>query len=183
MHKRTLATLIVAAGLAVPATASAADRTITIDDSGATKTWTGTSSPGFNASFFDAKLPNTCSKDPQYYCDDTLVHFTSDVPYDISDLKLRIEGFAHSDFDTRLYESDAGGAVGSYITNGTGDGTGPLTKALGPTWMGDPETITTTAGPNSWFLLRVVYFTVPGDETYTGKVSWSGGFAEPEEEE
>lgn len=48
------------------------------------------------------------------------------------------------------------------------------------TFAGDWETLNVAAEPDSWYLVEVVYFTVPGDETFTGKVSWTGAFA-PEE--
>jgi hypothetical protein len=147
MHMRTLAALAVAAGLIVPSAATAAaDRTITIDPAAPTKTWTGTSTQGLNASFFDSHLPNACGKDLQSYCDDTLVHFASDEPFDDSNLTFRIDGFAHSDYDLRVYESDKSGAQGNYLGNPTGDG-----KGLAPlaTFAGDPETKSGSAGPDS----------------------------------
>jgi len=181
MHKRTLAIAAALIGLAfVPAAATAAaDRTVTIDPLAPAKTWTGTATQGFNASFFDSHLPNACGKDLQSYCDDTLVHFDSTEPFDTSTIAFRIDGFAHSDYDLRVYESDKDGAVGTYLGNSDGEGKGlvPLETAAG-----DPESKSGTAGPDSYFLVRVVYFTVFGDETYTGHVSWTGGYEAPEEE-
>ena len=180
MHMRTLAGLAAAIGLAlVPASALAApDHTVTLSPDAATKTWTGTQTQGFNASFFDTHLPNTCNHDVQTYCDDTLVHFNSLEPFDDSNLTFRIDGFAHSDFDLRVYNSDKTGAVGDLIGTGTGDGKGVLPLA---TFAGDPETVGATGSPDGYYLVRVVYFTSPGDETYTGHVSWTGGFTPPDE--
>jgi hypothetical protein len=64
-------------------------------------------------------------------CDDTLVHFTGEGPYDESDLAISIGGYTHSDYDLRVY-----------------------------------TTLHTFADPGSWYLVRVVYFTVQGDEGY-----------------
>lgn len=169
MHTRILIALAVLAAL--PASASAAARTVTIDAAGPAQTWTGTSAQGLNVSFFDERLPNECGTDPQNYCDDTLVHFTSAAALEDSNLTFRIEGFEHSDYDLRVYESDAGGAAGQYLGAPTGDGAGLLPLE---TFAGDPESLSTWAEPDSYYLVRVVYFTVPGDEDYTGTVSWEG---------
>ena len=172
MHTRLLVALAVLAAL--PASASAAARTVTIDAAGAPQSWTGTNAQGFNVTFFDDHLPNQCGTDPQDYCDDTLVHFTSADALEDSNLTFRIEGFAHSDYDLRVYTSDSSGAVGDYLGSPTGDNAGLIPLA---TFAGDPESLTTWADPDSWFLVRVVYFSSPGDEDYTGKVSWTGATA------
>jgi hypothetical protein len=179
MHSRALAALLVLA--AIPTSAAAAPRTITIDADGPAKTWQGTATQGFNMSFFDSHLANSCGTAINDYCDDTLVHFTSAVPYDDSNLNFEIGGFEHSDFDMRVYASDATGKVGDLLTTGDGDGSGPLNPAIssGP---GEVETASTFAEPDSYFLVRVVYFLVPGDEVYSGKLSWTGGFLSPDEE-
>jgi hypothetical protein len=173
-------TLAAVIGLAaLPASASAAARTITIDAAAPTQSWTGTATQGFNPMFFDSHLPGECGTDPNNYCDDTLVHFTSADALDESGLTFHIDGFDHSDFDLRVYTSDASGAVGDLIGTGKGEGTGLAGGTL-PTWVGDPENVSTYADPDSWFLVRVVYFTVPGDEVYSGKLTWAGTVASPD---
>jgi hypothetical protein len=174
MHSRALSTIAVLAGLLVPAAACAAPRTITVDPDHATASWEGTPTPAANVGFFEESAGLAgCGTSPTDYCDDTLVHFAGAGPFDDSGLTFRIEGFDHSDYDLRVYTSDATGAQGDYLGNGTGDGTGALGAAL-PTFMGDPETYTTFADPDTYYLVRVVYFAVPGDEAYAGKVSWAG---------
>ena len=174
MHSRFLTTLAVIAGLSVvPAVAQAAPREITIDTAGPAQTWPGTSAQGLNVSWFTDDQTNrgACGTTPTDYCDDTLVHFTSARPLDDSMLTFRIDGYDHSDYDLRVYTSDAEGTVGDYLGAPTGDNAGLIPLE---TFAGDPESLTTYAEPGDYYLVRVVYFTAAGDENYTGTVSWDG---------
>lgn len=174
MHRRVLLAGLLALA-AAPATALAADRTIEIDPSSAEKTWDGTATPGFNMTFFEGEATGLaeCGQDVETYCDDTLVHFTSPFAVDESDLRFRIDGFTSSDYDLRVYASDAEGTEGEFLGTGDGERNGPA-GALLPTFIGDFESFSTFAEPDSWYLVRVVYFTAPGHESYRGSVSWTG---------
>lgn len=183
MNRPAFLALAAVAGLALPAAASAAPRAITIDPDAPSKTWTGAPAPAANVTFYEGNRTklSACGTTPRDYCDDTLVHFTGEGPYDASDITFRIDGFQHSDYDLRVYASDATGAEGEYLGDPTGDGAGLVPQL--PTFWGDGETKTVAADPGSWFLVRVVYFTVAGHEGYNGKVSWAGTpLTEPEPE-
>lgn len=173
MTRRVLISIAVAAGLVVPAAATAAPRTVTVSEETASVSWDGAPTPAFNPTFFDARLGAKCGSAPTDYCDDTLVHFTGEGPYEDSNLTFGIGGFAQSDYDLRVYTSDETGAVGDHLGNGDGDGAGPFGAVI-TTFVGDGETLSTAAEPDSWYLVRVVYFTVPGHEGYKGTVSWAG---------
>jgi hypothetical protein len=182
MHCRALLAALIALAVA-PATASADLRTIEISPDAVEQTWEGTATPGLNAGWFvdDQAGTGECGADPTTYCDDTLVHFTS--PYELgeSNLRVHIGDFSASDYDLRVYTSDETGAVGDYLGAPEADGNGPASAVLG-TWLGDWESLTTFADPDSWYLVRVVYFTAPGHEGYTGTVSWTGNEFTPEDE-
>lgn len=183
MHRRVLLAALLALAVA-PATASAALRTIEVDPSAPEKTWDGTNTPGFNTSWFvdDQAGTGACGADADDYCDDTLVHFSSPFPLADSALKFHIGDFASSDYDLRVYTSDATGAQGDYLGSPDADGNGPFSAAIG-TFVGDWESVTTFADPDTWYLVRVVYFTAPGHETYKGTVSWTGSEDTGEDEE
>lgn len=180
MNARLTALLGVLFALAAAPASHAAVRTITIDPGHAAQQWTGAPTAGVNGTWFlDGTGPiksGQCTTDPYTYCDDTLVRFTSDVPLEDSTLSFRIDGFQHSDYDLRVYASDASGAAGELLGTGKGEGKGLVPVA---TFAGDPESFSTEADPDSWYLVRVVYFAVPGDENYTGSVSWAGTPSDP----
>ena len=182
MHRRVLTAALLALA-AAPATALAADRTIAVDPSAPTATWEGAAAPGLNVSFYEGETTglSECGKDLQNHCDDTLVHFTAPFEVDESNLKFRIDGFSAGDYDLRVYASDAEGTEGEFIDTGDGEGNGPAGAVL-PTFFGDFEHYSTFAEPDSWYLVRVVYFTAPGHEGYTGTVSWTGSELIPEDE-
>lgn len=183
MHSRAIVVTAVLAGLVLPAAASAAPRAVTVSPAAPAVTWEGAPTPAANVTFYegDRTKQAACGSTPRDYCDDTLVHFTGEGPFDESGLTFRLEGFEHSDYDLRVYTSDASGAVGDYLGDPDGDGAGIVPQL--PTFWGDGETLSTSADPDSYYLVRVVYFTVPGHEGYTGKVTWAGtaatGEAEP----
>jgi hypothetical protein len=183
MHSRAISLTAILAGLLLPAAASAAPRAVTVSPEAASQSWDGAPTPAANVSFFDDHLGESCGSTPSDYCDDTLVHFTGAGPYEDSTLTFGIGGFDHSDYDLRVYTSDETGAVGDYLGSPDGDGAGPFGAAI-TTFIGDGETLSTFADPDTYYLVRVVYFTVPGDEGYKGTVSWAGteatGEAEPE---
>ena len=183
MHSRALTTIAVLAGLVVPAAATAAPRAITISPDAATATWDGAPTPAANVSFYegDTTKRSACGTSPTDYCDDTLVHFTGEGPFEESQLTFGIGGYTHSDYDLRVYTSDATGAQGDYLGDPEGDGAGPLGAVL-PTFAGDGETLSTFADPDTYFLVRVVYFSTPGDEGYKGTLSWTGALATDEGE-
>src|SRR3954447_23079586 len=109
--------------------------------------WTSAAGTDLNVTWLVDSLHPTgqCGADVYRFCDETLVHFTTPLLADGTQLKFRIENFnpVASDFDLRVYESDATGAADRYLGGATGDTatTSPL-KGNDPrsTAAGDPET-------------------------------------------
>lgn len=187
MHISSLrATLVAAlAGLAAASPAAAdADRTVGVSPDAPSADWAGETGSGLNTSFFldgTGPLAGTCAKDPNTLCDSTLVHVTGE---EIGDglLTFRIDGFQpYSDFDLRVYESDATGEPGTDLSDPHGDvaASSPLGE-LDPrhTSIGDFETTEIQLGPyldgeggpaDAYFLVEVPYFLVAND-TFAGHV-------------
>jgi hypothetical protein len=184
---RALASLgaLAAVALAAPAAQAAPDRTVEVSPTTNVLKWTGASAVGLNLSWFvnRSQYPGTCSKDPQTYCETTLVHVTAQDVAPSGRLIFRIENFKPvSDFDIRVYESDAAGGADNKIGSPVGDvaATSPAgsddPRFTGP---GDFETTAIdlspyvseeTADVDAYFLVMVPYFTVIND-TYDGKVT------------
>jgi hypothetical protein len=174
---------VAAVALAAPA-AQAAPRAVSVTPDQPSAAWDGLPGPGLNVTWFaDSLRPmGECGADVNNYCDDTLVHFTTDdedQEITASTLKFRMEGFSHSDFDLRVYESDETGEPITHLGSPASDNsqTSPL-GANDPrnTFIGDYETVTVADPlPDSYYLVRVVYFTVAPDESYQGKVTFETG--------
>lgn len=184
-----VAALAALAGLTLAAPAVAApDRTIEIspDATGkAQKDWTGATGAGLNTSFFlggTGPIPDgACAKDPNTMCEQTLVHVTGEGIGE-GTVTFRIDNFTPaSDFDLRVYESDASGEPGTDLTDPHGDvaDSSPLGDAdPRHTSAGDFETtpvdlgayLDGTGGPlDQYFLVEVPYFIVAQD-SYDGHV-------------
>ena len=148
--------------------ASAADRQQDLL-AGETKSWSTAVSTGVNTSHFgpqdDAVNPERCTKDPQNYCDYTLVSLTNPVPDTDADGKLKktanmsLTEFGPlpgpiSDFDLKIYESDANGTKGPMVNT-------PWTTAQPPDYEEHyaVSVTTTTTQPTKYYLLEVIYFT------------------------
>jgi hypothetical protein len=182
--RRTLAALVAVTGLvAVPAAQASPPVTVT---TGLPATWTSAAGSGLNTTFFTDSLVHKgqCGADAYNLCDDTLVHVTADQVVEGTTMKFRIDGFSQtSDFDLRVYESDAAGAAGTYSGSPTGDAAANDIAAGTPaagndpraTAAGDPETkvidvtglVDDTGALDAYFLVRIPYFTVAND-SYTG---------------
>ena len=175
-----LAAALSSLAVLAPAAGAAPDRAVTVSPDAAKATWTGVPAPALNVSFLPPAGPvkGTCTKDPQYYCDLTLVHVTA---ADISDgnVTFRIDGFQpYSDFDLRVYASDADGNPDTYLGSPASDNaaTSPL-GANDPrnTAAGDYESKAVPLGGDidaqnavdEYFLVEVPYFMVANDQ-YTG---------------
>lgn len=162
---------------------AALDRTVSVD---ATKsvTWNGTTATAVNATQFttddDAVYPAACAKDPQNYCDYTLVTLS----YPLTQAEIDAGKTKHSrnatftlteftpiqgpvqDFDQKIYTSDAQGTKGEQLNL-------PWTTAQPPD---SDESFTTKvemtiAQPVKYILVEVIYFTtVQG--SYKGTVTF-----------
>ncbi len=175
--KITLLGALAALALAAPASASP---TVTISPTSAA-TWTGPVGNGANVSHFadlgvgPSQLRGKCGSDLQTNCDITLVHITG-APTSGGSVKFRIDGFQpYSDFDLRVYGSDASGEQYEDLTAPQGDvaASSPLgSDDPRHTSAGDFETTEVSlsgyvSGGQAWFLVKVPYFLVAND-TYTG---------------
>lgn len=174
------------AGLALAGSASAApDRTITLTSGPvpATADWTGATGSGLNTSYFlDGTAPGqtgTCGSvdDPQTACERTLVHLVGDA-IGGGTATFRIDGFLPvSDFDLRVYASDATGEPEGDPADPTGDSESSPLGDLDPraTSAGDYETATVALPEgdgtplDQYFVVLVPYFAVASD-SYTGHV-------------
>jgi hypothetical protein len=175
---RTSLGLLAAAGLAAaaPAAHAAKDQVVTAEKGA---TWTSAPASGLNTSFLLGETRGTCAgTDATNICDTTLVHVTAtDVESAVA--SFRIEGYRPtSDFDIRVYESDAEGTKGAKVGTLAGDvdKDSPLgaddPRHTGP---GDFETTTVplaadedTNDIDAYYLVVVPYFAVAND-SYTGK--------------
>lgn len=168
----------------LPSNAQAApDRTITIEK-GASATWNGTAATAANVTHFwtedDAALPEACAKDPQNYCDYTLVALSYPLTQAEKDagktFHTRNATFTLTeftpiagpiqDFDQKIYASDAQGTKGEFINT-------PWTTAQPPASDESHSTSvkTTLTEPVKYYLVEVIYFnTVNG--SYRGTVTF-----------
>ncbi len=177
--KMTLLGALAALAVAAPASASP---TVTISPTSDAATWTSAPGNGANVSYFadlgagPSQLRGSCGSDPQNNCDLTLVHIT-DAPLSGGSVKFRIDGFQPvSDFDLRVYGSDASGAEYEDLSDPQGDvAAGSPLGSNDPrhTSVGDFETTEIPLGGyvddegEAWFLVKVPYFLVAND-SYTG---------------
>ena len=150
-----------------PASASAAvppDRTATLTAASPAFAWDGqeatAAAPQQSAQGYD---PALCSKDPDYYCDVTLVKLDA-APDTTAELEFAINefSFACSDFDISIFHSDANGTPGEFIANG-----GNLSAAC------LEETVTVADAAPGYYLATVSYYFSPG-ATYKGSVKATG---------
>src|SRR3954449_7840951 len=148
MLRRTtpLLAAIAASVLFAPA-AQAAQRAEELNPTTPAVKWTGAAGTGLNPTWLVNSLRPTgqCGTDVYNFCDETLVHFTTPLLAEGTQLKFRIDNYnpAPSDFDLRVYESDATGAADAYLGSPKGDVT--TTSPLGAndpraTAAGDFET-------------------------------------------
>lgn len=183
LHLRRLTPLTLAAlALAATPAFAAPDRAVStpLDIANPTITWTGKDTPGANTSFFldSTTKAGTCAKTDQFsQCDETLVQIGNDKPKGASKITFRIGEYSvpTSDFDLRVYESNAAGApltkVGSPISEyGESSGLGGLDPRS--TGAGDNErtelTGTVALKAGKYYLVQVVYFASAGH--YKGSV-------------
>lgn len=200
MHISRHALLSALAGLAAFAPSALASDAQTVTVEAPKATWTSAPGMGVNTSFFldDIAGGGTCGdlSDPTTACDKTLVHVKGIVGTG-STITFRIEGFLPvSDFDLRVYDSDAEGTEGGYLDGPTSTDAGEQ-SGLGST---DPRY--TSAGDyenkeinisayademtgevDQYFLVEVPYFIVAQD-SYTGVATLDAKpFVAPEPEE
>jgi hypothetical protein len=181
INRRLIAVAGAAAAVTMAAPAAeAAPRAVTVSPEKKTVAWDGLPGPGLNVTWFTDSLRPTgqCGADVNNFCDETLVHFDSDEDITPSTLKFRMEGFAqYSDFDLRVYESDESGEPLNYLGSPTSDNS--QTSQLGSndprnTFIGDFESLEVADPlPDSYYLVRVVYFTVAPNESYKGSVTFT----------
>jgi hypothetical protein len=172
LHRFTFPAAVLAAlALATPA-AAAPDKAATVTFAEPTQALEGDTATGVNVSYFlDPDVTTgTCAKDPDNYCSTFLFkadEFTGTAGSGTNrsaTLTFRMDGFSEaSDFDLRVYESDADGTKGAFLgypeTSDIQD-TSPLGD-LDPraTFLGDYETkVVTGVRPGKHFLVEVPYF-------------------------
>lgn len=160
-----------AAAVAAPAAQAAPDRTVSVSLANNVATYEGDAALGFNVSYFDETAqPASCGKAPQNFCDSTLV-FVDDSYTGSKKMDIVMDGFEISDYDLRVYKSDANGNPLAFEGYPTGHGTSPAGTLL-PTFLGDPETknlLGVKAG--SYYLVDLVYFSTVPAETPNVKVT------------
>lgn len=177
-----LAATLVSLALAAPAGA-ALDRTVEVTPT--TKAdWTSLPGSGLNLTWLANSGPakGACGTDLQNRCELTLVHVTA-TNVATAALTFRIDGFGPaSDFDLRVYASDAQGTFGGKtVASPKGDSTkGPLGEDdPRNTAAGDFETVELVADDaidlatgelDAYYLVMVPYFAVFNDK-YSGHVS------------
>lgn len=149
--------------LALPGSAAAAlapDRTAVLTATSAQFAWDGQTAQGAapqqSLQGFD---PESCSKEPDYYCDVTLVRLDT-APGTTAELQLDIFDFSFplADFDLSVFHSDETGAPGEFIDNG-----GNLSAA------GLEETVVVADAEPGFYLVTVSYYFSPG-ANYKGTV-------------
>jgi len=159
---------VIAAALATssaPALAAPAiDRSTTLTASAPSFAWDGqeatAAAPQQSAVSYD---PANCTKEPDYYCDVTLVRVdaakgtTADLEFAIFDFSVPI-----ADFDLSIFRSDASGEPGEFLANG-----GNLSAA------GLEETVPIEDAEPGYYLATVSYYFSPG-ASYKGTVKATG---------
>jgi hypothetical protein len=141
--------------------------------------WTGKPDPGLNPSFFTGGEGDCSGGDPSTTCDDTLVRLADDFKAAAgTKMKFLIDGYAvpASDYDIRVYQSDAKGAAKTLLSSPTSETYEPLGLGAAATAPGDAESWTAT-GPSQlkagrYYLVRVVYFAAAGG--YDGSIELTG---------
>lgn len=193
MKRSILAVAAAAAALAIPATAQAdgPDGTLSIDPGDtASAIHIGQTASGHNISYFFDGLATTgsCGKTLEDMCETILVHVTGEPQTDEEKavgkyIKFRMDGFtAASDFDLRVYDSNASGAKLSHLGSPRGDSTYDETTGLGTldprnTGPGDYErkVVKPTKDDGQYYLVEIPYFAVVNDH-YHLTVSWTKEF-------
>lgn len=124
MHNSRSALLAALAGLAALAPSALASDAQSVDTTTTKADWTGAAGNGLNTSFLLDGLAGqkgTCGplSDLRTACDATVVHVTGIVG-EGSTVTFRIDGFLPiSDFDLRVYTSDAEGNADTYLDSPT----------------------------------------------------------------
>jgi hypothetical protein len=174
--------------LLLPGTAHAETPDVTQKvDAGTTYNWEGSTATGLNVNYhgqFDGVHPTpaqTCSDDRDSYCDTILLEFSNPLTQaDIDAGKtskkknatITITNYAPvpdpgTDFDLRIFTSDAQGSVGEELGESAvwgyddGDGTESVTTQI----------TTTLAQPSKYILAHVVYFIVVNSK-YSGSAAF-----------
>lgn len=163
---------VLVALLVLPASAVAApDRALTVDDATPGATWRGAKTTAFNVSHFMANTTGlaACGKSAEAFCETSLVAAGPETT--AKRLRVRIDGFeARSDFDLRVFDSDATGKRGTLLGSAVGDiAESSVLGEADPrhTAAGDAETFEVTGvKPGRHVLVEVVYFSVV-DDAYT----------------
>lgn len=176
MKRSLLAAVLAATLLAAPAAQAAPDRAVTLSAVEPVASWSGAAKTAFNTTFYMASTTGraACGKTAQDFCEDTLVRIDPELA-GAKKLAVRLDGFSQaSDFDLRVYASNATGDALNDLGSPQGEvtQTSPL-GTLDPraTAHGDFETKDLTgvkAGQH--YLVRIVYFAV-ADEGYRGTVT------------
>jgi hypothetical protein len=141
--------------------------------------WSGKADPGLNPSFFTGGEGDCSGADPSKVCDDTLVRLADDFKAGAATkMKFLIDGYAvpASDYDIRVYQSDAKGAAKTLLSTPTSETYEPLGLGPAATAPGDAESWT-AQGPGQlkagrYYLVRVVYFAAAGG--YDGTITLTG---------
>jgi hypothetical protein len=161
------AVMLATAALTLPALSAAApDRSGTVDTgAGKVYSWDGAMATGSNQNYVAASGA-PCGKDPDTYCDTTLVNV--DIPKSYWDthgggVEFTTSGYSPSpasDFDLYVYESNAAGKRGKLV--GTSGGVPGQDEA------------TTVVNASGYYLVQVVYFAVV-QSSYKGKAEFKPG--------
>lgn len=162
--KRSICAVALAAAAVFPASALASPAQTVTPEAPVAK-FRGPAQLGANVSYFgEVAAPGSCSTSPETYCDTTLVKVEGDFLGNKA-LTVRLDGFTYSDYDLRVYKSNAQGARLSFNGNPAGDGGGPVGSVLA-TGPGDFET-SNVAGVKkaTFYLVDVVYFATVPTET------------------
>ncbi len=114
---------------------------------------------GVNPGYFDV-TEGACNKDPNTYCEHTLVHVVTEVPEDVERGRLRTNlqivvtspDLPVSDFDLIVWESDADGERGSQVGQSASGGYVDAVEQL------NVVVTTTPDEQDAWFLVDVVYY-------------------------
>jgi hypothetical protein len=172
-----LGALAVLCAAAVAIAAAPPDRTTTLNSATAETTWTGPEASGSYDPLGDYSVEN-CSKEAESYCDNTLLKIESGGPVTL-DVDIADYSNPESDFDLRVYKSDATGkatdddevTVSRYPENPFGVGSTGLPN-------GFEEGTTIEDLDPGYYLVVVTYYSVDGG-TYTGTAKVTGATPAP----